>query len=186
MDNWKRIYYFFLHILAVGLILCVIFLIYKNRQLQSQPPLTPPTARLAAGDTLKEFDLLSLDGRVVAARHEAHALYFFFKTQCPLCQETLPIWMSLRDSLRNVPIFIAGVAFDSTSDVAEFVKSHSPGFPLFVLKQARSFALANRMYSVPVTILLSRDGTIEDLWAGALDSTQFVPILGRIRSGARR
>ena len=177
MPSIKRAYTILIHTLLVGALVAIGILLMQNAQLRSSSDHRNTSPGPNRGDPIKQFDISPLQDSLRINMSAARQLFFFFKTDCPLCQSTVPAWNSIADRMKGLRIPVHGIAFDNEQSAKEYAAARSLRFPVSILRDGRSFALANQMYSVPVTMLVSKGLVIQKIWAGAGDSTQVAEIM---------
>jgi peroxiredoxin len=129
---------------------------------------------------------------VVAKGHGLPVLLAFFKTSCPICRLTWPYLQRLHEAYGRQAVHVVGVSQDdATSSRAYYAENGGATFDL-LLDPEPTFVASNAfdVESVPLLVLLSPDGTIEDTFAGwsrkrmeelgarfASKSVPFVPVV---------
>ena len=177
MPSFKRAYTILIHTLLVGALVAIGILLMQNAQLRSSSNHRNTSPSLNPGDFIREFDVSPLQDSLRIDMSAARQLFFFFKTDCPLCQSTVPAWNSIADRMKGLRIPVHGIAFDNEHSAKEYTGARSLRFSISILRDGRSFALANHLYSVPMTMLVSRGLIIQKIWAGSLDSLQVAEII---------
>ena len=79
--------------------------------------------------------------------------------------------------MKGLGIPVHAIAFDNEQNAKEYAGARSLRFPVSIFRDGPSFALANHMYLVPMTILVLKGLIIQRIWSGALDSTQTTRII---------
>jgi peroxiredoxin len=177
MPSFKQAYTILIHTLLLGALIAIGILLAENNQLRSRIGSRNAAPGLNPGDSIKQFVTSPLQDSLRIDRDTERQLFFFFKTDCPLCQGTVPAWNSIAERMKACRIPVHGIAFDSGESARQYAIAHSLRFPISILRDGRSFALANHMYSVPMTMLVSKGLIIQKIWAGTLDSTQIAAII---------
>ncbi|MEM6795760.1 MAG: thioredoxin family protein [Acidobacteriota bacterium] len=96
---------------------------------------------------------------------DAAALVFAFRTDCPACKKTGPLWNQLATELRG-HVQIAAVSSEPLDALMAYKGKHLPQYDLFAIQQS---ALADYKISiVPQTILIGDRGLVLGVWPGEL------------------
>jgi len=163
----KSIYFAFLHLVVVALAVQVVVLGKQNREMkQRQNPIQ--TERLKAGDTLAFSGLQSVRPGYVPDTLPLKRVVFVLSTKCPFCSESLPLWNRLTSRLSgHVNVF--AVSLDSKDSTISFVNRNDITFPVLVPLNLEGFKKTNRTHAVPLTLLTSSSGIIEQIWVGGFD-----------------
>jgi hypothetical protein len=177
MANPSKAYSGFVHILLAGAIIAIGILAMENSRLRSLIPTSRPASAIAAGDSLLHVEAVDSSGSVLTLPAGVH-LFFFFKSSCQMCKETLPVWNALADSLRNARISVTGLSFDEKQESSP---EHS-SFTVGRLKKARDFALENRIFAVPLTVLADQKMKVLALWHGPIDYNSMSSIIHSAKS----
>ena len=177
MPSFKQAYDILIHTLLVGALVAIGILLMQNAQLRSSSSHRNTSPGPNPGDSIREFDVSPLQDSLRIDLSAERQLFFFFKTDCPLCQSTVPAWNSIAERMKGLRIPVHGIAFDNEQNAKKYAGVHSLRFPVSIFRDGPSFALANHMYSVPMTMLVSKGLIIQRIWSGALDSTQASTII---------
>lgn len=129
---------------------------------------------------------------VVAAGNGLPVLLAFFKTSCPICQLTWPYLQRLHEAYGRKSVHIVGVSQDDAASSRAYYAAYGAATFDLLLDPEPTFVASNAfdVESVPLTVLLAPDGTIEDTIAGwskkrmealgarfASKSVPFVPVV---------
>lgn len=90
---------------------------------------------LAAGDSVKDFALPSLDGAVfdsAAARREGLLLYVFWKRTCGTCQFTFPYLQRFQVLYAGPGFRLWGIAQENAEDTLDFTRLYGVTFPQLI------------------------------------------------------
>ena len=95
-------------------------------------------------------------------------LLAFFKTSCPICQLTWPYLQRIHDAYGGKSVHVVGISQDDAASSAAYYAAHGAATFDLLLDPEPSFVASNAfdVESVPLIVLLSPDGTIEDTFAG--------------------
>lgn len=171
-------YQIFMHVLLVALAATVLALVAENRTLRHDlpaPSTAAPTAGLSAGDSMVAVSGQDLEGRageMTFTSGDREHLLFVFTTVCPACRENQSRWRELYERVGE-RVQITGISLNEVTATSEYKQAHDLPYPIFVAEDARSFATANKIDRVPFTVLLGKNGRVQETWLGALsDETQ--------------
>jgi peroxiredoxin len=129
---------------------------------------------------------------VVAKGHGLPVLLAFFKTSCPICRLTWPYLQRLHEAYGRQAVHVVGVSQDDAAASRAYYAANGNATFDLLLDPEPTFAASNafQVESVPLLVLLSPDGTIEDSFAGwsknriealgarfASKSVPFVPVI---------
>ena len=112
---------------------------------------------------------VSLSTRDVVARGNGlPVLLTFFKTSCPICQLTWPYLQRLHEAYGGKSVHVVGISQDDAASSRAYYAAHGAATFDLLLDPEPSFVASNAfdVESVPLIVLLSPDGTIEDTFAG--------------------
>jgi hypothetical protein len=118
MPSFKRAYNILIHTLLVGALVAIGILMMQNAQLRSGSSHQNTSPGLNPGDSIKQFDISSLQDSLRIDRNAERQLFFLFKTDCPLCQSTIPAWNSIAERMKNIRLPVHGY------DYAGFKRIH--------------------------------------------------------------
>jgi peroxiredoxin len=117
-----------------------------------------------------DFALKLLDGSSFPLQdHKGHAVVVnFFASWCVPCKEEAPALESVFQDYRDKDVQIVGVAVQDTESKARaFVEEHGLTFPTG-LDAAGKIKQAYRVFGVPTTYFIDREGRITYTHAGAV------------------
>jgi peroxiredoxin len=112
----------------------------------------------------KDTPLSSFRGKVV--------LLEFWATWCPPCKAAVPELKELHGKYHDRGFAVVGVSVDADSGaaakVAQFSSSYNINYPLLIAndKVTRAYSVM----SIPVSFLISKDGTIVESYVGYADN----------------
>lgn len=126
----------FLYLLLVALAAEVVFLVIQNRNLRARilnltAQQLPQTLKI--GEKVARVGLLSTSGANTQLDFGAgmpNRLIYVFKTSCPACQATLPIWKKLVTAA-PISMQIMGIANESVAMITAYQKVNEINYPLF-------------------------------------------------------
>lgn len=156
---------------CIALTVLVFLLARQNRQLKAllaaPPGLPAGVEALAAGDVVAPFDANaqpSGEATHVAFGHGVpNTLLLVFSPDCPACIETMPAWN--RVLVDPLPGAVRVLGLKTGPGMHE--GAAAPAFP--VLELTGPF---DKVPFVPATVLVNGAGTVQQVWFGALNSTQ--------------
>lgn len=170
----------FLYLALLALAFEVVFLVMQNQQLQArivrlanqQQPET-----LKPGEKAANIALLTTAGineQLTFGGNAPYRLLYIFKTSCPACSATLPIWKQLAAEVPST-VQMMGLANEPLSTITEYQTANGISYPVFAVADT-SFKRQYKIAFVPQTILVGGDGTVLGLWSGALQEPQLAAI----------
>lgn len=95
-------------------------------------------------------------------------LLAFFKTSCPICRMTWPYLQRLHEAYGGKAVHVVGVSQDDAASSRTYYRENGgAGFEL-LLDPEPTFVASNAfgVESVPHIVQISKDGVIEDVFAG--------------------
>lgn len=155
----------------------IVLLAQRQRDLsRAYTELRRRTATLQAGDVVPTFHATTLAGATVtvgrSAVAEGRQILFIFRTTCPYCVATLPIWKRVADSLRrvtSVSLELFAVSLDSAEPSRAYARAHHLAYPV-VLFPERKLVRLYRVAATPQTLVLNAEGRVLYARTGLLDS----------------
>jgi peroxiredoxin len=155
-------------VVAVGVLAENVSLFRQNQRLNEA--LAP---QIAAGAQLQMLSGLALDGRVEPVSLPtagSKLLIITFSPGCPACQANQEGWMKLANALEQKGMRVLWVSRDPIDVTREYCLKH--GIPLIDAvadPPYRTYAQLG-LARVPNTLLVGANGTVEQVWAGRMDS----------------
>jgi peroxiredoxin len=141
---------------------------------QTAPPLGQPTPQV--GQAAPDFTLTDSTGSPVklSAYKGKVVLLDFWATWCHGCKIEIPWYVEFQDKYRNDGLSAIGVSMDDDGwkSVKPFLQEHKLNYPVVIGDQD----LAKRyggLPSLPVTLLIDRNGRIAESHAGMVDKDAF-------------
>lgn len=135
--------------------------------------------RLAAGDRVPPFTAAGLNGEQVEVAYtsqERDKLLFFFSPSCPYSRQQFPGWLDLANRTDKSKIEVLGLVADAEDKVKlreylnEMSLAHSPGIPFTTATISKEVRSKYKLNETPLTLLITNDGTVKEVWAGRWDS----------------
>ncbi|MFZ2198105.1 MAG: TlpA disulfide reductase family protein [Thermodesulfovibrionales bacterium] len=112
----------------------------------------------------KTLSLSALKGKVV--------LLNFFATWCPPCRAEMPALNKLQRALKPRGLEVIAVSTDrSINDIKDFLEKNRVDFPI-LFDAERNVAKQYRVFSMPTTFLINRNGIIVEKFYGEYDWTE--------------
>jgi len=109
----------------------------------------------------RQFSMKSLKGKVV--------LLNFWATWCPSCVAEMPSFDRVLQQLRGRGLEVVAVSADrSLADVSKFVGKRPVSFPV-VFDETRQVTKQYKVFSLPTTFLIDRNGIIVEKFFGEYD-----------------
>jgi len=120
------------------------------------------------------FTLKDLNGKTVplSAFKGKVVLLNFFATWCPPCRAEMPALNKLYHALKPRGLEVVAVSTDrSINDIKDFLEKHRVDFPI-LFDADRSASKQYRVFSMPTTFLIDRNGMIVEKFYGEYDWTE--------------
>ena len=121
-----------------------------------------------------EFTLKDLSGKTVplSAFKGKVVLLNFWATWCPPCRAEMPALNKLYRALKPRGLEIIAVSTDrSVNDIKGFLEKHRVDFPI-LFDADHSASKQYRVFSMPTTFLIDRNGMIVEKFYGEYDWTE--------------
>lgn len=117
-----------------------------------------------AGYVVPTFRAETLRGDSVtvgeAADSSRRQMLFVFNTTCPYCQEIIPVWRGLADSVSRLgAVEVFGISLHPADSTRGYVSRHALPYPVVLFPQAKLKRLF-RATSVPQTVVLDAYGSV--------------------------
>src|SRR4030042_3298294 len=115
-----------------------------------------------------DFTLKDLNGKTVSlsAFKGKVVLLNFFATWCPPCRAEMPALNKLYHTLKPRGLEVISVSTDrSINDIKDFLETHKVDFPI-LFDADRNVAKQYRVFSMPTTFLINRNGVIVEKFYG--------------------
>jgi len=133
----------------------------------------PPDADRSATTKAPDFMLKDLNGRTVSfsSLKGKVILLNFWATWCPPCKAEMPSMNKLYSSMKARGLEIIAVSSDSSlSSIKDFLAKHRVDFPV-LHDEKKAVTLQYKVFSMPTTFLIDRNGTIVEKFYGEYDWT---------------
>ncbi len=109
----------------------------------------------------RNFSLSSLKGKVVILN--------FWATWCPSCVSEMPSLNKLYNEMKSRGVEVVAVSSDrSVGEVNDYLNKKGFGFQI-IMDDARSVSRLYKVFSLPTTFLIDRNGFIAEKFFGAYD-----------------
>jgi len=185
LPNWASITVTVLA--SVAVVVLVQNLAQENRMLRAtllELTDTSATPRApAVGDTLPAIRLVHVDGpdeATVGTLLPEGGVVAFLTTTCPFCEASLPQWNDMATSLSDAGVPFVGISLSDIEATRAYAAQHGITWPLWVVAEAASIREL-RVSSVPVTVIVSAQVEIRQIWRGRLQSSDKENILQAAR-----
>lgn len=148
-----------------------IFIILTFILLAAQKPISPWEIDGLTGKKAPEFTLKDVNGRNVsiASLRGQVVLINFWATWCPPCRAEMPSMNRLYREYKGKGLEILAISTDnSASKVKDYISKNSLAFQVLMddnIKVARQY----KVFSLPTTFLIDRNGIIVDRFLGEQD-----------------
>ncbi|MFC1475378.1 peroxiredoxin family protein [Candidatus Zixiibacteriota bacterium] len=153
----------------------IIYLVYQNQQLKAimkDPKRYFKT--LSADDQVPAITALDVNGDEISLRYSPTApqtLLFWFAPTCSSCEDNIGFWNRLyaADSTKNTRY--VGMCISQATEARAFIAEHEIKFPV-ISTDDRHLIESYQGNVLPQTVLISPEGTIVDVWPGAIDQVR--------------
>ncbi|MCA1635090.1 MAG: TlpA family protein disulfide reductase [Acidobacteria bacterium] len=98
----------------------------------------------------------------------------FWATWCPPCRAEIPDLVKLQREYRSRGLQVLGVTYppQTTAEVRRFIKRHKVNYPV-ALGAKETKALFDESETLPVTVVIDREGNVRELIEGILLPEEF-------------
>lgn len=186
-SKWKLFDLAYL-VLIAAVIIAVIFIIKLSNQnalLRSELQASsgalagPPSAE--PGDFVPAFKSVDLTGQPAGLVFDGtkKALILIFSPACDVCSHEIPTWNRIAKQVSSKNCIVRGISLDSIESSQESLKNRDLQFETLIMPNM-SIRRAYRVISIPQTIIVSAQGTIEWVHYGALTKDKVTELLSRI------
>jgi peroxiredoxin len=170
-----------LHVIVFALSIEVYILMRQNNQLKdSQDPYW--AGRLKIGDSFSVDSLIAVDStkRKALNLRDKH-LVFVFSTKCKFCVKSIEVWKTVAARAKTVGTEVYAISLDSLGKTRSYIhENHISFYDVYVPVDVASFARKNRLGGVPLTVLRSERGTVDQLWQGLLAADKIEEVVAQI------
>lgn len=152
------------------------------------PSETDPQEKAPAAEPAPDFTVLDRDGMQVQLSDflGRPVVINFWATWCSPCKEELPVFdraaQEYGEEVAFLMVNLTDGGRDTVESVTEFVQENGYTFPLY-FDTAYSAAQAYGVYAIPVTVLITEEGTLLDTRIGAVDEDTLMQDLEKLMSG---
>ncbi|MBF0520687.1 MAG: TlpA family protein disulfide reductase [Nitrospirae bacterium] len=162
----KRIFYYF--VISVS----VLFFVFNSTTAFSVPP-APWELDEIDGKPAPDFEMQSVNGTTVslASLKGKVVLLNFWATWCPPCKEEMPSMEALSKMFKNDNFTVLAASASSQNDIKKFAQKNHVTFQ-FLLDPKNKIAKSFKVYMLPVTFLISKEGVIVKKYIGAQNWTE--------------
>jgi peroxiredoxin len=155
--------------LAVALIAMCPFLASQTTPQPAQP--APQVGQPAPDFTLSD----STGSRVKLSAYKGKVVLLdFWATWCTGCKVEIPWYVEFQDKYRKDGLAAIGVSMDDDGwkSVKPFLEEHKLNYPVVIVNQDLTTRYGG-LPSLPMTLLIDRDGKIAESQAGMVDKNAF-------------
>jgi thiol-disulfide isomerase/thioredoxin len=147
---------------------------------------------LAQSSEKVELDLKDINGRALrlADYKGKVVLINFWATWCVPCRSEIPELIKLQSKYKDQGLRIVGITYppEDLSEVRRYVKNAKVNYPIAIGTKATK-ALFTESETLPITVVIDRDGNVREIIEGILYSDEFdekvTPLLSGLGSRAR-
>ena len=135
-----------------------------------------PASVLPQAGKAPEFELKDLNGRIVRLSDYKGkvVLINFWATWCPPCRAEMPDLVRLQREHRKRGLQIIGITYEpeSKTRVSRFARSLKVNYPI-ILGSPQIKARFSSEETLPLTVVINRDGKVSDIIVGILLHEEF-------------
>jgi cytochrome c biogenesis protein CcmG, thiol:disulfide interchange protein DsbE len=158
------------------LISCLLLLIAVGPGLQRSTAdgVSPLIANNVVNSKAPDFTLKDINGKTVSLSTFTGkvVLLNFFATWCPPCRAEMPSFNKLSRALKQRGLEVVAISSDrSIDDLKDFLEKNKIDFPV-LFDADRNVAKQYRVFSMPTTFLINKNGTIVEKFYGEYDWTE--------------
>ena len=170
-NRFNKVMEILLWLAGVGVFAENIFLLRQNHHLSEA--LAP---QITAGTRLQMLSGVTLDGRlepVTLPSADSKLLIMTFSPDCPACQANQDGWMRLANTLEQKGVRVLWVSRDPIEVTRDYCLKHDIHLSDTLADPPyRTFAQLG-LARVPNTVLVGAESTVEKVWAGRLDQSEW-------------
>ncbi|HWN09887.1 MAG TPA: TlpA disulfide reductase family protein [Pyrinomonadaceae bacterium] len=130
-----------------------------------------PVAAVAQSRRPRELNLRDINGRQIRLSQFRGnvVLINFWATWCPPCRAEIPDLVRLQREFRNHGLRVIGVTYppQKLSEVRQFVRKTKINYPVALGTKETKLQFTSSE-TMPMTIVIGRDGTVQDIIEGIL------------------
>jgi len=157
------------------LISCLLLLISLGPSLPGTAGgMSPLNSNDIVNSKAPDFILKDMNGKTVSLSNFKGkvVLLNFFATWCPPCRAEMPSFNKLYSALQQRGLEVVAVSSDrSISDIKDFLEKHKVDFPV-LFDADRAITKKYRVFSMPTTFLINKNGLIVEKFYGEYDWTE--------------
>jgi len=158
------------------LISCLLLLIAMGPALPGSTAdgVSPLNANDIVNSKAPDFTLKDMNGKTVSLTTFTGkvVLLNFFATWCPPCKAEMPSFNKLSRALRQRGLEVVVISSDrSFNDLKDFLEKNKIDFPV-LFDTGRAVTRQYRVFSMPTTFLINRNGLIVEKFYGEYDWTE--------------
>lgn len=155
---------------VLAVLACIFYLTIVSCGKNDDTPVTDSRYPAQVGSIAPDFTLRDVSGKMssLSSYRGNVILLEFWAVWCPPCKAAVPDLIALQDKYHDRGFTVIGVSVDDVGDVttkvAQFSSAHNINYPVFIADDSVS-----RLYNViniPLSFLISKDGTIIQSYAG--------------------
>ena len=184
--NKIKLHELILYIVVLGLVVEMTVVLKQIRSLRGKTEFaislvqSMPRESLAQGDTAAVFSATDLYGNqhlIDYKNPEEKTLFYVFGTKCPICLKNLENWDEVADTVESAPVRIYGLTMDSLHKTVEFISKNGFRYHVLIPDDSKAFLKSYKTYGVPQTILISKQGIVEEITLGMLSEEKIKKII---------
>jgi peroxiredoxin len=142
----------------------------------------PKTTGVYAGAIAPDFRLTTLDGKELSlhAQRGKAVVINFWATWCGPCRSEMPALQKTAEEYAEQGMLLWGVDVGEPSDLVQsFVNELGLTFPLLLDRDSK-VSRQYRVFGLPTTVFVKRDGVISDVAIGAMDKATLDKYVTRV------
>ena len=137
--------------------------------------LSPYAVEKISGQKAPDFSLKDMNGNPVSLSSFKGKVILlnFWATWCPPCRDEIPSMDKLNRQLKDKGFMVLSVSVDrSLSAIADFIKKAPVSFPVLIDDKQKVTKSLYKVYTIPTTFLINRNGIIVEKFFGEHDWTE--------------
>ncbi len=139
----------------------------------------PATKKEQIGSSAPSFNLKNLEGKSFSLESQKGkvVLLRFWSTQCKSCKEEMPKLEATYKNLKSSGMVMITInSRDTAEKTAEFIVGMGLTFPILI-DENRDAARKYKVFGVPTSFLIDKEGVIRERFFGDLDNTELEKML---------
>lgn len=152
----------------------IVYLIYQNRELRVLLQEASSIQVLRQGQAVPPVTAADLDGGPVVVRYGEQApstVLIWLSPSCHVCEENIAFWNDIYARYQSERVRFLALCDAPPDEARTYATDHSLALPLVCVADERLIDAYNGRV-MPQTAIISPQGTIDQVWPGALEKTR--------------